>query len=186
MRVVTTFIIFFSALTLSAQQPCVPGSSPLQIGGNTGTGSISAGTCGNAALGFKSNDTIRLIIQPNGRFSFGQKKIASNHPHANAPFQFDGKIACKELVVVDPAKWADFVFADNYTVMTLSELERYYRTFKHLPGVPSADQVRSDGLNVAEVNAILLQKIEELTLYVVELNKRIDELQTERKATDVR
>mgnify|MGYP000894720769 CR=1 FL=1 len=79
-----------------------------------------------------------------------------------------------ELVVVDPSKWSDFVFDNNYKLMPLNELENYYRSNKHLPDVPAEQEVMKNGINTAEMDAILLQKIEELTLYIVKLNKEIE------------
>lgn len=179
MRKTLLHAILFCSFGVVAQQPCIPGSSPLQLGGNTGTNSLTVGTCSNTAFGIKSNDTVRLVIRPDGRMAFGRKQVVSSHPHANSIFQFDGKVACKELVVVDPAKWSDFVFKNNYRLMPLNQLEQYYKTFNHLPGVPSEAQVKKDGINIAEMDAVLLQKIEELTLYVVELNKKLEKLQKE-------
>lgn len=69
--------------------------------------------------------------------------------------------------------WADYVFDDDYLLMSLSELEEYIKEHKHLPGVPSAATVAEEGIDLAEMNKILLEKIEELTLRVIELEKKI-------------
>lgn len=95
----------------------------------------------------------------------------------------NGAILCKELLVKLNAKWSDFVFNDDYKLMPLDEVENYINENNHLPGIPSAAVVEKQGVNVGDMHAKLLQKIEELTLYVIELKKenelmslRIDEM----------
>lgn len=84
-------------------------------------------------------------------------------------------------VLIDAQQWSDFVFEERYPLMPLNELEIYIDQNGHLPGVPSEDEVLKEGINLAEMNAILLQKIEELTLYLIEQEKRIIELEKAQK-----
>lgn len=128
-----------------------------------------------------TNRKSALEIYGDGRAYFGINRIKSNHAHANTPYQFDGKVGCKELVVVDPTKWADFVFEKNYELLPLNEVEAFYLTNKHLPSVPSEKEVKENGINTADMDAVLLQKIEELTLYVVQQQKEIEALKKEIK-----
>jgi len=72
--------------------------------------------------------------------------------------------------------WSDFVFAKDYKLKTLKQVESYVKENKHLPDVPSAKEVEKDGIDVATMDAKLLQKIEELTLYVIQQQKEIEEL----------
>ncbi|HOU81850.1 MAG TPA: hypothetical protein PLK62_01480, partial [Bacteroidales bacterium] len=72
--------------------------------------------------------------------------------------------------------WPDNVFEPNYNLMPLKELEQYILKNKHLPGVPTQNEISKDGMDVYEMNAILLKKVEELTLYVIEQQKQIDQL----------
>lgn len=106
----------------------------------------------------RSDGRNTFIVYGDGRAYFGVQQIKSNHLHANSKYQFDGKIGCKELVVVDPTKWADFVFDENYKLLSLNEVENYYNKNKHLPSVPSEKDVKENGINTAEMDAILLQK----------------------------
>jgi len=62
----------------------------------------------------------------------------------------------------------------SYNLMPLKELEQYIKQNKHLPDVPTQDEISKNGIDVYEMNAVLLKKVEELTLYVIELEKRID------------
>lgn len=73
--------------------------------------------------------------------------------------------------------WADYVFEEDYPLKSLDEVESYINANKHLPDVPSAEQMVKNGLNVAEMDALLLRKIEELTLYVIDLKKQNNVLQ---------
>lgn len=70
--------------------------------------------------------------------------------------------------------WADFVFDKSYKLRTLNEVAQYIRLNKHLPDVPSTVEVNKEGIDLAHNQAILLQKIEELTLYMIEQNKKIE------------
>jgi hypothetical protein len=69
----------------------------------------------------------------------------------------------------------------NYNLMPLKELEQYILKNKHLPNVPTQDEISKDGIDVYEMNAVLLKKVEELTLYVIEQQKQIVELENEIK-----
>ncbi len=85
-----------------------------------------------------------------------------------------GKIVAEEIVVKLQANWPDYVFESTYKLPSLSELERFIIANKHLPDVPSAQEVKENGLSVGEMNTILLKKVEELTLHVIALKKEVD------------
>ena len=86
-----------------------------------------------------------------------------------------GKVACKE-VEVTLAYFPDFVFSSDYKLRSLYDVENFINTNKHLPDVPSAKEVASNGVNLGDMNATLLQKVEELTLYMIQLQKENDAL----------
>jgi len=77
--------------------------------------------------------------------------------------------------------WPDNVFEPNYNLMPLKELEQYIFKNKHLPNVPTQDEISKNGMDVYEMNAILLKKVEELTLYVIEQQKQIEQLENKIK-----
>ena len=85
----------------------------------------------------------------------------------------NGTIRTKE-VKIEATGWSDFVFDENYNLPSLSEVESHIKENKHLPDIPSEKEVLKDGINVVEMQAKLLQKIEELTLYVIEQDKKIE------------
>ncbi|PXX95174.1 hypothetical protein DF185_22610 [Marinifilum breve] len=89
-----------------------------------------------------------------------------------------GTIKAKEIKVV--AQTADFVFEDDYQLKDLSEVEQFITTNKHLPDIPSAKQMKENGIGLAEMNKLLLQKIEEMTLHIIELNKRVYKLESDK------
>ena len=79
------------------------------------------------------------------------------------------------------AFWADFVFDKNYHLRTLAEVESFIKINKHLPEIPSTSDVAKNGIDLAETQALLLQKVEELTLYVIQQNKKIEKLERKMK-----
>lgn len=73
------------------------------------------------------------------------------------------------------SNWPDFVFDSAYQLPALNKVEQFIRQHKHLPEVPSANEVQKDGLELGGNQALLLKKIEELTLYLIEQNKKLEE-----------
>ena len=90
-----------------------------------------------------------------------------------------GKIAAQEFEIVTNVNAPDYVFENNYKLRSLKELENYISRIKHLPDVPGAKQFKQDGYKVAEMDNLLLKKIEELTLYTIALNKEVEVLKAE-------
>jgi hypothetical protein len=78
--------------------------------------------------------------------------------------------------------WADYVFANDYKLKPLSEVETYLKENKHLPNVPSADELVKDGLDLGKMQATQMEKIEELTLYMIEMKKEINTLKNENQS----
>lgn len=90
----------------------------------------------------------------------------------------DGKIIAKGLKIKFN-NWADYVFEDDYVLPNLDELETYVAKENHLPGIPAEAEVLKDGMAIEDMNVILLQKIEELTLLMIEQNKKMKALENE-------
>jgi len=91
-----------------------------------------------------------------------------------------GTIRAKEVRV--ETGWCDYVFEKNYKLRSIEELEKYVNDNKHLPGIAPAAEVEKEGLKVAEMNKAMMEKIEELSLYVIQLNKENKKLQAEIEA----
>lgn len=93
--------------------------------------------------------------------------------------EVNGTIKTKE-VNVTTSGWADYVFRPEYTLKPLSEVEAFIAQNGHLPNVPSEKEVLENGVNLLEMNVKILEKVEELTLYLIELKKEVKELKAEQ------
>jgi len=85
-----------------------------------------------------------------------------------------GSVIAEEIFVKLYADWPDYVFGQEYNMRSLSEVEKFIKKNKHLPDVPSESEVEEKGINLGEMDAILLRKIEELTLCTIEQQKLIE------------
>jgi hypothetical protein len=103
----------------------------------------------------------------------------------DAKLAVNGTIHTKE-VKVDMNGWADYVFNPNYDLKSLIDVEKYIKENKHLPDMPSEQTVLRDGLNLGEMNKLLVKKVEELTLYLIEKEKQLAKQQLESKLQDNR
>ncbi|EIP98842.1 hypothetical protein OpiT1DRAFT_03312 [Opitutaceae bacterium TAV1] len=102
----------------------------------------------------------------------GQVSIGSTVPPTHT-LTVNGPIRAKEIIV--DTGWADYVFADDYRLAPLSEVEAHIKEHKHLPGVPSASTVSTGGVSLGEMQATLLAKIEELTLHLIAQDRKLAE-----------
>lgn len=93
----------------------------------------------------------------------------------------DGRIICEELRVELSGNWPDYVFGEDYALMPLSEVARHIKEQKHLPGIPTAAEVEAEGIAVGEMQKKMMEKIEELTLYIIQQQAEIDALKAERR-----
>jgi len=107
-----------------------------------------------------------------GTLSPGTWKLAVN-----------GKIRAKEIKV--ETGWSDFVFYDDYKLPTLQEVEKHIEENGHLKDIPSAKEVEENGIFLGEMNSKLLQKIEELTLYTIQQEKKIQKLEKENEEVEL-
>lgn len=120
----------------------------------------------------------RMDILQNGQVRIGGTGGSVPVPTSQSDYKLSvaGKIVGQSMYVTNPSSWADFVFEPNYKPMALPTLESYLQINKHLPYIPSANEVKTDGYNVAEMDAKLLRTLEELALQVISLNKEIEKL----------
>ena len=153
--------------------------------GNTKNDGLIIATVGNTALisnmenntlSFGTNNSTRMSILANGSVLIGTAAT----PAGYKLYVQQGILTEKVKVALKTsANWADFVFADNYNLQPLSEVESFIKQHKHLPGVPSADEVVANGLDLATMDAKLLEKIEELTLHMIQLEKEVNTLKAQ-------
>ncbi|MGB0521703.1 MAG: hypothetical protein ACPGJS_02025 [Flammeovirgaceae bacterium] len=85
-----------------------------------------------------------------------------------------GKVICEGIKVQLNANWPDYVFDEGYELKSLPEVEAYINTHKHLPNIPPAEKVAASGVDLEKMNRLLMEKIEELTLHLIEQNKKIE------------
>jgi len=126
-------------------------------------------------IGEGEGPNTKLLFNPDG----GNVGIGTTNP--DAKLAVNGKIHSKE-VKVDLIGWSDFVFFKDYKLPTLKEVENHIKEKGHLKDIPSAKEVEKNGFFLGEMDAKLLQKIEELTLYTIEQEKKIEKIQKENKS----
>jgi hypothetical protein len=120
-----------------------------------------------------------FVIKDDGRVCVGTSTPATGYA-----LSINGKAVCTEVLVDNVANWPDYVFHENYSLMSLSELEKSIKSNNHLPGIPAAAEVEQNGVLVGDMQKKLLQKVEELTLYTIEQDKQIRALQNKVEALE--
>lgn len=91
----------------------------------------------------------------------------------------DGKVFATEINVKLATQFPDYVFESDYKLMPLTEVRNYITTNKHLPNMPTAETVANEGMNLGEMNKVVVEKLEELTLYILQQQAEIDQLKKE-------
>ena len=124
----------------------------------------------NSYIRFGTDNTERMRIYSNGNVGIGTTATSIDHK-----LEVKGKIRTQE-VIVTLTGWSDFVFAPGYQLRPLSEVETHIQEKGHLPEIPSEAEAIENGVGLAEMNVKLLQKVEELTLYIIEQSKDILQL----------
>lgn len=119
-----------------------------------------------------------LFVRNDGRVSIGLDPLAANTFKGDYRLYVNKGIMTTKLKVAltTSVEWSDFVFDEDYELMPLNKVEAYVTEHHHLPGVPSAEEVKKNGIDVATMDAKLLEKIEELTLHMIELEKKYNAL----------
>jgi len=145
-------------------------SNYLSVWQGTGGAAIDPIGTGKLYLGYdKVTDT----------YVNGKLGIGTTNP--DYPLTVNGSIHAKEVRVDLSVPGPDYVFANDYKLLSLEEIKNYIDENKHLPEVPSAKEMEKDGVQLGEMNMLLLKKIEELTLYVIEQNKKMDEIKRDNE-----
>jgi len=127
----------------------------------------SSDAVNNTSVNIINNLTVGKNITVSGKIGIG-----TSNP--DSLLTVNGAIHAKDVVVDLNVPVADYVFSKNYVLMPLHKVEQYVKDNSHLPNIPSAEEVKQKGLNMGEMQNKLLQKVEELTLYVIEQQKKIE------------
>jgi hypothetical protein len=155
------------------------------------TGDITGYQMTNFVLFLSDNNRIGIKTNnPNADFTVNGKAVIGSPTMVTMPGDYklfvQGGILTErvKVAIVGSTAWSDYVFDEDYELRPLEDLEAFVKAYKHLPDVPSACEVEEEGLNLAEMDATLLRKIEELTLHVIDQNKRIHALEEELRAAN--
>jgi hypothetical protein len=131
---------------------------------------------------FLQADSGNVVLCANEQGAVGIGVIAGTSIPTGFLLAVDGKIISEELKVQLSGDWPDYVFAPGYKLLPLEELEKRILVQKHLPNIPSAAAINAaNGFEVGDISKKLLEKVEELTLYVIELNKKNKQLEEQMK-----
>ncbi len=125
---------------------------------------------------YNSNNSKSLMyVRQSGIVSIG-----TTYSNSAYKLAVGGKIIAEEVLVkLQSDIWPDYVFKKEYKMKTLNDLEKYVNTNNHLPGIPSANEVKKEGISIGEMQTKQMEKIEELTLYMLQMNKEIQNLKAE-------
>lgn len=121
-----------------------------------------------------SNPNVHVL----GKVAIGTRDFSGTHK-----LRVEGSIGAREIKV-QAEGWSDFVFEEHYDLRTIEQIEKYIEKKGHLPEIPSEDDVKENGINLAEMDAKLLMKVEELTLYLIQMNKEIGRLKSKNETLE--
>jgi hypothetical protein len=163
-----TGINFYTANEVAFGGAIFPTDTSLVIWSNSGANNylVLQPSWGNTGVG---------TYTPNAKFHInGAQLIGNNSARIAAGYELsvDGEIMCENLVMQNSTTWPDYVFDDNYQLMSIPDLEKSIRKNKHLPNIPSAAEIEKNGINMGQITKAYMEKIEELTLYIIELNRK--------------
>lgn len=136
---------------------------------------MAIGTYASDYLMLRTNGTERVRIQPDGDVGINTTSIPNGYQLA-----VNGDIICTEITAMPYGSWPDYVFGNTHQRLPLIALEEYINKNNRLPGIPSADSIEKEGIKLGEMQRLQMEKIEELTLYILELKKEIDALKNHR------
>lgn len=130
------------------------------------------GTAGNVGIGTNA-PTARLHVLSN-------VMVGSGSPAAGYALSVNGKIISEEVKVQMDASWPDYVFNDTYNLPQIDDMKNFIQQNKHLKNIPSAKEIEKEGLLLGDMQKRMMEKIEELSLYIIQLNDRIKVLEEKK------
>jgi hypothetical protein len=139
------------------------------------------GTTGNVGIGTGTfQPTAKLTV--NGKVLIGDPAVINLATTNSYSLYVQAGILTEKVkvAIATSSSWADYVYEKGYKILDLNELEKFVKENKHLPNIPSATEMVKEGLDVATMDAKLLEKIEELSLYIIAQNKRIEALEAKK------
>ncbi|RFS18550.1 hypothetical protein [Emticicia sp. C21] len=128
------------------------------------------GTFNNYPLALTVNSYPALTISTDQRFQFGAAGTPTGYK-----MSVDGKIICTDITTLPTSSWPDYVFKSGYQLKPLHEVENFIQANGHLPNIPKAEDMETKGVSLGHMSKLQMEKIEELTLYMIEMNKTLTE-----------
>ena len=124
---------------------------------------------------YNTGFTERMRIKGDGRVCIG-----TTGPGTGYLLSVGGKVLAEEVRVQLEASWPDYVFAEKYELPSLGNVKKFIQENKHLPGIPAAVEIQKNGLDVGDMQRKMMEKIEQLTLYVIDLQQQITDLKSKK------
>jgi hypothetical protein len=169
----TQIIPWLNGIVANSVSLCNPN---LNVGIGTNAPASKLDVAGNMRIG--STYAISSNYAPtNGLLVEGKVGIGTTYIPSAFKMAVAGGIIAEKVQVEVQSNWPDYVFSDDYKPLSLNELKNYIKEYNHLPNIPSVAEVQTNGIDLGEMQAKLLQKIEELTLYIIEQDKKIKDLE---------
>ena len=109
--------------------------------------------------------------------------INPSNSQINFKVRGDGEVFARKYTTTLNS-FPDYVFEADYNLMSFKDLRNHIKTNKHLPNMPTANEIEKNGADLGELNRILVEKVEELTLYILELEERLSEVESEETSTN--
>ena len=129
----------------------------------------------------QSDYNARLILNKNNVLEIDGNVGIGTYTTNGYKLAVAGSVIAEEIIVKLKENWPDYVFKKEYQRPNISEVEKFINKHRHLPNLPSAKEISDSGIKVGEIQIKLLEKIEELTLYIIDQNKKIEKLESEYK-----
>ena len=133
---------------------------------------------------FEDGTLVQSDLSIGGKLNVGNvnfNNVSGTQLEITGALRVKGKLAVQEVCVSPTAEWCDYVFEKDYKLMPLIELGKYVKANKHLPEIPTTAEVEKSGVNIGDMNVLLLKKMEEMTLYVLQLEERLKFMETQKK-----
>jgi hypothetical protein len=195
----TTGDVGIGTLTPTSQLHVYSNSATTNFLVERGSGKWVKAVAGTAGAGFYFKSDGRFTFSPatdpnstfpnieNALFLYGPDHptypgrlvLGTDIPGDNSKFSVNGRIRSEELKIVNNVEAPDYVFSRTYNLKTIDEVEQFINQNSHLPEIPSAKEFKENGIMVGQMSFDLLKKVEELTLYIIDLNKKIIALESE-------
>ncbi len=153
------------------------GTLTLTTTGTSGPATLEGTTLNIPQYSSATGGSSQWTSNANGSIQFTGGNVGIGSSSTSRNLLVNGNIYAKEVLVSTTISAPDYVFEKDYRVLPLDELNQYLETHKHLPEIPSAKEMDSNGIELSKMNLLLLKKVEEMTLYIIQLEKRVKDLE---------